>query len=221
MFRKIFVLPLFAISILIADRSDASILILNIGGGEYSSSGASAIATDAVVLTLNDSIVAGAVQMEVWFKGGTGVNPLAILNDLTMNLDPTKSITSFGWVSGVVVNTVGFSPNGYNNDGSHGYDIEFNYPPPTGAPRLTVNGKSTYNMFGSGLTVSSFLFTNQSGHGPFRAAVHINEVNVGKSGHYADSDFSFGGAVPEPTTFTVWFAICGLVALVGYRNKIA
>lgn len=196
-----------------SDRSEASIWTLNLGGSEYSSSGATSIASDAIVLTFNDGIVAGAVQLEVWFKGGTGVGSTAHLNDLVLNLDPTKTISSIAWVSGVKVHAKSFNPNSFGVGGSHGYDILLNYPPPTGKQRLKPGLKSTYNLFGTGLTVSSFDFLNVSGHGPFRAAAHINEVNSNKSGHYG-ADLPEGNLlVPEPGSLALWTIMLGAIAV--------
>ena len=196
-----------ALAAITGSVSPASILTFNIGGTEFSNSGAASIASNAIVLTLDDFNSSGTVRLTVTFNGGSGVDATARLNDLGLNLDPAKSITGFAWVSGVTVTTgsPSSSQNAYNLDGSHGYDVLFDYRPPGGQGDFAPGLTSVYDMTGAGLTAASFNFTNDSGKGPYRVAVHINAVNNnGNSGHYTESNAPPWTSIPEPGSLSVW-----------------
>lgn len=211
------------LALMLVNRSDASIMTMNLGGSEFSASGASSIASNEIVLTFDDGIVAGAVQLKIQFNGGSGVNTGAKINSLVLNLDPSKSISSFAKVSGVSVGSAAFSQNAYNSDGSKGYDVKFDYPTSNGS-QFAVGSTSIYNMFGVGLSVASFDVTNASdspnyNKGPFHAAAHINEVNVGKSGHYSDSSISYLQQIPEPGSIAVWAGFCIFGIAYSFRRQ--
>jgi len=185
-----------------SSHAPASMLTFELGGPEFSGSGANAIAEDAVVLTFDDSVGPNEVRLTVTFNGGEGVDDTAKLNDLVFNVDTT--ISSFAYVSGVsaIASSPSYLLDGHGVDGSKGYDVLFNYPPPGDSGTFTVGLDSVYDILGAGLVASSFDLTNQLGYGPLHAAVHINAVDNGNSGHYGDTEGN--GIIPEPSSFLVW-----------------
>ncbi|PNY34084.1 hypothetical protein C2E31_25095 [Rhodopirellula baltica] len=182
------------------------------------------------MVTFDDMGTSGSVRVTIDFQGGTGVDTQAKLNDIVFNLDPSQSISSFAFVEGIAATKNGtqqifYSAAGVGTGALAGANILFDFPPPGHDPPLQPGSKSVYDIFGSaGLTAASFNVSggSQPATSPFIAAVHINAVNNGESGHFKATVTTPPGNpphhTPEPGAMAIFAAFTGLLA-VGRKRK--
>lgn len=211
--KRIFPIAMCVALCLVTSPALGSIFTINIGGNETSGSGANAIANDAIVMTFDDSVGPNKVRLEIFFKGGAGVDPGAFLNDLVFNVSDALSGFSFSYVSGVaaLAGSPSYAMNAKSLSPQSGFDIEFDYAPPT-APVFFVGMKSTYDIMATGLNSSLFNFRNVANQ--FRAYTHINAVDNGNSGKFGDR------VIPEPAALTIWLGtMLGGLAFVRLRLR--
>lgn len=214
---KTFILILTCVAVLLPSSADASIWTLNVGGNETTGSGANAIANDAIVMSFDDSVGPNKVRLTINFQGGAGVDASAFLNDLVFSVSDALSGFTFSYVSGVVTHlgSPTHSMNAQSLSPKSGFDILFNYPPPTGKPKFFVGMTSTYDITATGVNSNSFDFMNVANE--FKAFVHINAVDNGNSGKFGNT---VNQVVPEPTALTIWLGtMLGSLAIVRFRSR--
>lgn len=206
----------------------ASIKTIEIGGAEYSSSGANSVASDAVVLSFNDGISDDYVRLTIQFNGGTGVDSDAKLALLNFNVDAT-SITKAVWIEAESFTRAKFdyddplveyyNPDSFGSPAS-GFDFDFTFPRSNKAD-FEVGEKVVYDIYGSGsgtagkLLADDFLTQNTDTNYLYYATVQLLSVDGGNSGKYGSTGFGGDGdPVPEPGTIAIWSMI-GLGAVGG------
>ena len=211
---------LFAIWVALAASAVSASLSIDIGGAEFSGSGANSIASDAITLLFEDSaddatIGANDIRLTINFNGGTGVDATAKINEITFNADPLAVVSGMTFDSGDIASPSiqPYSQNTYSSDGDRYYDFEIQFQ--TSGDTFDVDDEAVFTITGTGLTPSTFNFFSDPGNkGPFLAAAHINAVDDGDSGHYG------GGEIPEPASVAVW-AVIALLCTAVPGKKIA
>ena len=197
------------IVILFASSASASVLRIGIGGDELSRSGRW-INEEALVLTFDDSFGPNLVRLTIDFDGGTGVDLAAFVDDLVFNVDDSLTIDSFNFLSGlsdVEASVIDYVANDTDLPPEEGFDIKFAFGN-SNQDRFNVGETSVYELVGTGLTASSFNFTNDDG---IVAYTHINAYENGDSGKFEGSVTHAPNApVPEPGASLIWISLLGM-----------
>ena len=227
------ILTVIVVGVFVSPAS-ASIKTIEIGGAEYSNSGANDIATDAVILFFDDGLNDDYVRLTIQFNGGTGVDSNAKLGLLNFNVDAT-SITKAVWIESESATRAKFDyddplANYYNPDSfgspATGFDFKFEFPRSNKAD-FEVGQKVVYDIYGSGsgtagkLLADDFLTLNTDTNYLYYATVHLLSVDDGDSGKYGSTGFGDDGdPVPEPGTIAIWSMIgLGAVGGAAWRRR--
>lgn len=188
---------------------------------EFSNARAPGGSTPWVIAAFDDHNTQGSARLTVTT---TGLIAGESIDSLYFNLEPTLNPTQllFTYINSSTAPSATRIQTGidaYKADGDGKYDIKMVFPNGSG---FDAGEALSYDITGiSTLTAVSFKFLSQpaGGHGPYYAAVHVQNttgLGTGTSGWIAPTEAAF---TPVPIPATAWLLGSGIIMLGTYSRK--
>jgi hypothetical protein len=168
---------------------------------------------NTVTLTLSGPNLVGVEKVTGWYFN---VDPAVSIGSLDIDQDPPG--LGAPSASGISIAT-----NAFKADGDGEYDILIEFPSGPPAAIFGAGDVAVFVITGSGITANSFDFLSNpaGGHGPFKAAAHVQGIgpNGANSGWVAPDDGNNPQAAPEPATIASALVLVPLGLLAAARRR--
>lgn len=165
----------------------------------------------------DDGGTAGSVTLTMTISASAAPSDVT---GVYFNFDPSLDLSalSFTHVSGSTANGIISGTDCCKADGDGLYDIQFDFPPPTGSDKWTAGQTVVYDITSTdAITASSFSFLSAPGGGaggPFLAAAHFQNTDPNISGSSA-----WIGVSTVPLPAAAWLFGSGLLSLTGLARR--